>query len=170
MSTAILTLDYWVKRKWAASWKNNKMTVRPAKTQISLDIRPFWSESSLCAHWVTKDPSFLHADSKESDQTMRMPRLIWVFAGAWSFCWFCHVVAQILKWNLIGPTKAENISRQPALSQGESQGNNSNHQSYFWFQKIIIHVHVIIIMMISNRSDSNSRQFYFDSVNEYMYV
>ena len=25
------------------------MTVRPAKTQISLDIRPVWSESSLCA-------------------------------------------------------------------------------------------------------------------------
>ena len=29
--------------------KTNKMTVRPAKTQISLGIRPVWSESSLCA-------------------------------------------------------------------------------------------------------------------------
>ena len=28
--------------------KTNKMTVRPAKTQISLGIRPVWSESSLC--------------------------------------------------------------------------------------------------------------------------
>ena len=28
--------------------KTNKMTVRPAKTQISLRIRPVWSESSLC--------------------------------------------------------------------------------------------------------------------------
>ena len=26
-------------------------------------------------------PSFLHADSEDSDQTGRMPRLIWVFAG-----------------------------------------------------------------------------------------
>ena len=28
--------------------KTNKVTVRPAKTQISLGIRPVWSESSLC--------------------------------------------------------------------------------------------------------------------------
>ena len=66
----------------------NKMTVRPAKTQISLGIHPVWAESSLCAQWVAKDPSFLHADSKDpdqtsedSDQTGRMSRLIWVFAG-----------------------------------------------------------------------------------------
>ena len=57
------------------------MSVRPAKTQISLGIRPVWSESSLCAQWVAKDPSFLHADSEDSDQTWRIPRLIWVFAG-----------------------------------------------------------------------------------------
>ena len=56
------------------------MSVRPAKTQISLGIRQVWSESSLCAQWLTKDPSFLHADSEDSDQTVRMPRLIWVFA------------------------------------------------------------------------------------------
>ena len=41
--------------------------------------RPVWSESSLCAQWVAK-PSFFYADSEESDQTGRMPRLIWVFA------------------------------------------------------------------------------------------
>ena len=57
------------------------MTVRPAKTQISLGIRPFWSASSLCAQCVAKDPSFLHADSEDSDLTGRMLRLIWVFAG-----------------------------------------------------------------------------------------
>ena len=50
------------------------MSVRPAKTQISLGIRPVWSESSLGAQWVAKDPSFLHADSEDSDQTGRMPR------------------------------------------------------------------------------------------------
>ena len=61
--------------------KTNKMSVRPAKTQISLDIRPVWSESSLCAQWVAKDLRFLHADSEDSDQTGQMPRLIWVFAG-----------------------------------------------------------------------------------------
>ena len=61
--------------------KTNKMTVCPAKTQISLGIRPVWSEPLLCTQWVAKDPSFLHANSKDSDQTGRMPRLIWVFAG-----------------------------------------------------------------------------------------
>ena len=58
--------------------KTNEVNVRPAKTQISLGIRPVWSESSLCAYWVANDPSFLHADSEDSDQTGRMPRLIWV--------------------------------------------------------------------------------------------
>ena len=32
--------------------------------QISLGIRPVWSESSLSALWVKEDPSFLHADSE----------------------------------------------------------------------------------------------------------
>ena len=57
------------------------MSVRSAKTQISLGIRPVWSESSQYAQWVAEDPSFLHADSEDSDQAGRMPRLIWVFAG-----------------------------------------------------------------------------------------
>ena len=55
--------------------------MRPAKTQISLGIRPVWSESSLCAQQVVKGQMFLHAVSEDSDQTGRMPRLIWVFAG-----------------------------------------------------------------------------------------
>ena len=32
------------------------------RRQISLGICPVWSESLLCAQWVAKDPSFLHAD------------------------------------------------------------------------------------------------------------
>ena len=71
--------------------------VRPAKTQISLGIRPVWSESSLCAQWVAKDPSFLHADSEDSDQTRRMPRLIRVFAGR-----TCHFVCFVTRWLIYG--------------------------------------------------------------------
>ena len=56
------------------------MSVHPAKTQISLGIHQVWSESSLSAQWVPKDPSFLHVDSEYSDQTGQMPRLTWVFA------------------------------------------------------------------------------------------
>ena len=51
------------------------MSVRPANTQISLNIRRVWSESSLWAQWVAKDPSFLHADNEDSDQIGR------IFAG-----------------------------------------------------------------------------------------
>ena len=44
--------------------KPTKWHVRPAKTQIGLGIRPVYSEYSLCAQWVAKDPSFLHENSK----------------------------------------------------------------------------------------------------------
>ena len=67
------------------------MSVYPAKTQIRLGIRPTWPESSLCIQWVAKDQSFLHADSEDSDQTGRMPRLIWVFAG-------CTLILLVLSW------------------------------------------------------------------------
>ena len=38
-------------------------------------------QNGICAQsdqsqWVTKDPSLLHADSQDSDQTGRNPRLI----------------------------------------------------------------------------------------------
>ena len=61
--------------------KTNKMSVRPAKTQISLGICPVWSESSLSA-WRNCGSLATHwAHSKDSDQTGQMPRLIAVFAG-----------------------------------------------------------------------------------------
>ena len=53
--------------------KPTKWPARPAKTQISLGIHPVWSESLLCTQWVAKDPTFLQADSEDSDQTGRMP-------------------------------------------------------------------------------------------------
>ena len=79
--------------------KPTKWHVRPAKTQISLVIRPVWSESSLCAQLVAKDQSFLHADSEDSDQTGRMPKLIWVFAGR--TCHFVGFVIRRLNYNLL---------------------------------------------------------------------
>ena len=72
--------------------KTNKMTVCPAKTQISLGM-PSLTESSLCAQWVAKDPIFLHADSEDSDQTGQMPSLIRVFAGR-----TCHFFGFVMQW------------------------------------------------------------------------
>ena len=55
--------------------------MRPAKTQLSLGIRPVWSESTLSA-WRRLESLATHsAHSEDSDQTGRMPKLSWVFAG-----------------------------------------------------------------------------------------
>ena len=72
-------------------YKTIKLAMRTTKTQISLGIRQVWSEPSLCVQWVAMDPTFLHADSEDSDQTGRMPRLIWVFAG-------CTTTLLLLSW------------------------------------------------------------------------
>ena len=61
--------------------KPTKWPVRPAKTQISLGICPVWSECLLSA-WKKLGSLATHwAHNEDSDQTGRMPRLIWVFAG-----------------------------------------------------------------------------------------
>ena len=68
------------------------MTVCPAKTRISLGIHPVWSESSLSA-WRKLGSLAIHwAHSEDSDQTGRMPRLIWVFAGC-----TCHFVGFVTR-------------------------------------------------------------------------
>ena len=62
--------------------KPTKWHVRPGRTQISLGIRSVWIESSLSTGrrklWSLAT-QWVH--SKDSDQTGRMPRLIWVFPG-----------------------------------------------------------------------------------------
>ena len=68
---------------WATSRQNQ---LRSAWASAQSD------QSLLCTQWVAKDPSFLHADSEDSDQTERMPRLIWIFAG-----WLCHFVGFVMR-------------------------------------------------------------------------
>ena len=71
----------WSKHMSRLMTKPTKWHVRPAKTQISLGTRPVWSESSLST-WRKLGSLATHwAHSEGSDQTGRMPRLIWVFAG-----------------------------------------------------------------------------------------
>ena len=63
--------------------KTNKMTVRPANTQISLGIRQVWSEFALC---IAKGPSFLHGGCPGWSESS---------LGAHAICWFCHEAAHI---------------------------------------------------------------------------
>ena len=70
-----------------------KMTVRLAKTQISLGIRPVWSESSLYTHCVAKDPNFLHADTEDwSDRLSSLGAhailLILSRGGSYAYLWW----------------------------------------------------------------------------------
>ena len=65
----------------AFSWQNpTKWHGRQAKTQISLGIRPVWSESSLSA-WRKLGSLAIRWAHSEDWSDWRMPRLIWVFAG-----------------------------------------------------------------------------------------
>ena len=72
--------------------KTNKMTsVCPAKTRISLGIRPVWSESLLSAWRNIKSLATHWAHSI---------RPVWSessLGAHWSFCWFCHVAAHVSK-------------------------------------------------------------------------
>ena len=68
-------------------WHMSRLSTKPTKWVCAeRRLRSAGHPPSLirvfaCAQWVAKDPSFLHTDSEDSDQTGRMPRLIWVFAG-----------------------------------------------------------------------------------------
>ena len=66
----VLWMNLSANSNWKRNWfepphnKTNKMTVRPAR------LRSVWAStqfdpSLLCAQWVAKDPSFLHADSED---------------------------------------------------------------------------------------------------------
>ena len=70
-------------------------------------LRSAWASTqsdqySLCAQWVAKDPSFLHADRLSSwdsedwsdwTDALADPSLRWAHMP---FCWFCHEVALII--------------------------------------------------------------------------
>ena len=65
---------------WATTWQNKQCGCAPSEDSDQPRHPPSLI-SPLCAWWVAKDPSFLHGVSEDSDQTGRMPRLIWVFGG-----------------------------------------------------------------------------------------
>ena len=76
--------------------KPTQWHVRPAKTQISLGIRPVWSESSLSAWRKLASLATDWAHSEDSDQTGRMHRLIRVFSRHTYHT--CHCVGFVVWW------------------------------------------------------------------------
>ena len=76
---------------WAAARQNQQNTMCAQRNLRSAWSSTWSDQSPLCAQWVAKDPTFLHADSEDSDRTGRMPRLIWVLAGR-----TCHFVGFVM--------------------------------------------------------------------------
>ena len=76
--------------------KPTKWYVHQAKTQISLCNRPVLLESSLSAWRKFGSLATYWVHSKDANQTGRMPRLIWVFAGR-----TCYFVGFVVRWLII---------------------------------------------------------------------
>ena len=81
-----------------------------------------WWESPLCTQWVAKDPMFLYADSKDSNQTGRKPRLIWVFAGRTLILLVlsCHGSKALLPFDT-KPYKKRATSEQPPITKPDKR-------------------------------------------------
>ena len=77
--------------KWATAWQNQLNDLCAQQRLRSAWASAPTDQSSLCIQWVAKDPWFLHADSKDFDQTGWISRLIWVFAGR-----TCHFVGFVM--------------------------------------------------------------------------
>ena len=77
---------------WATSWQNPQNDCAPSKDSDQPGRLPSLIKFLLCFQWVAKNPSLLHADSEDSDQTRWMPRLIWIFVGR-----ACHFVGFVMR-------------------------------------------------------------------------
>ena len=103
--------------------KTNKMTVRTAKTQISLGIRPVWSESLLCTQWVAKDTFFIQT-AKTLTRLSRCPGWSESSLGA-------HAILLVLSWG-------------GSFRQQQNKGADQTH----WMHKLIW---AIVVHMFINR-------------------
>ena len=91
--------------------KPTKWSVCPAKTQISLGIRPVWPESSLCAQWEAKDPRFLHAVRKDSDQSGQFPG--WSESSPGTYVILLVLAAQIWTYSDVSKWYRQNENVDP---------------------------------------------------------
>ena len=124
--------------------KTNNVALRPGKTQISLGICPVWSESSLSAWRSLGSLANNWVHSEEADQTGRMPRLIWVFAGrtvtllvlSWggSFYVFCCMVKLISKpWDNHSGSVGQSVGRSVSGWVGSTNYHHTTDNiTSFW--------------------------------------
>ena len=106
----------------------NRLMTKPSNDLCTQRrLRSAWAsaqsdQSSLCAQWVAKDPSFLHADREDSNQTGRMPRLNWVFAGR-------TCILMVLSWGGSYLHLEEFLDKEPHL----------------WPSWVAVHMHLSLV-------------------------
>ena len=101
--------------------KTNKVTVRPAKTQISLIICPAWSESLLCAQWVDSEKTWMPYGpqlDKTNKVTVRPAKtqISLVICPAWSESSLCaQWVAKDPPFLHVDSEDSDQIGQMPSL-------------------------------------------------------
>ena len=81
--------------------------MRPAKIQISLYVHAVWSKSSMCIFWIPKDTKFLHADRKDSRETVQADlSLRWAHMSEGTFS---HVAAYMPYKDIVIYTQQNNL-------------------------------------------------------------
>ena len=107
--------------------------MRPAKTQISLRIRAVWLESALSAWRNIASLATQYAHREDSDQTVRMRRLIWIFAGR-----TCPKVRSLtLRFNYYPWTKNW-VSSEYHIPKNNMKGNYFKILNYWILWKTLI--------------------------------
>ena len=101
---------------WATVWQNQQNGLCAQRRLRSAWAPAQSDQSSLGAHWVTKDPWFLHVDSEDSDQTGWIPRL------NLNHCWTHRLFVGFVMWWLIYLS-----SHWPSISIGSSL-----YFAHFW--------------------------------------
>ena len=87
---------------WAASWQNQQNSLCAQRRLRSVWASTQSDQSLRCPHEKTLGPQ-LPIEHTANDQTGRMPRLIWVFAGR-----KCHFVGFVMRW--LGHSESTSIS------------------------------------------------------------
>ena len=83
---------------WTATWQNHQNDLCAHQRLRSAWASAQFDQSSLCAPWVDKDPSFFHVDREDSDQTGQMQKVILlVLSCCGSTVYHCRLVKPI-RW------------------------------------------------------------------------
>ena len=134
---------------WAASWQSQQNDLCAQQRLRSTGASAQSDQYSLCAQWVAKDPSFLHADSKDWSDWAEMPRLI-------CLCWaHCHFVGFIMLRLILMLFQTDRLfpSRQPYhLADNVSDIRFPSNQSPWWPGRLPLVQHDTVLLCSSKTS------------------